>query len=167
MKGKKFVAMFLAAAMACTVMGCSSGGGTDSSDSAPAAKTDTDTDKAETEKTEGNGQFIEANVDAPNTEVTDETIRIVLASEPSTLWGAPAGKIENESVYIADAIMDRLVAVDENGEVIPALATEWEWVDDTHCRFKLRDDVVYTNGQTMTADDVVYTVGGMFVRGRN
>ena len=30
MKGKKFMAMFLAAAMACTVMGCSSGGGTDS-----------------------------------------------------------------------------------------------------------------------------------------
>ena len=54
--------------------------------------------------------------------------------------------------------MDRLVAVDENGEVIPALATEWEWVDDTHCRLKLRDDVVYTNGQTITADDVVYTV---------
>ncbi|GAA6411923.1 ABC transporter substrate-binding protein [Blautia hominis] len=159
MKGKKFMAMFLAAAMACTVMGCSSGGGTDSSDSAPAAKTDTDTDKAETEKTEANGQFIEANVDARNTEVTDETIRIVLASEPSTLWGAPAGKIENESVYIADAIMSRLVAVDENGEVIPALATEWEWVDDTHCRFTLRDDVVLTNGQTMTADDVVYTVG--------
>lgn len=106
-----------------------------------------------------NAEILEADVDAPNTEVTDESIQIVLSSEPSTLWGAPAGKIENESCYIANAIMDRLVEVDENNEVIPSLATEWEWVDDTHCRFTLRDGVELTNGEMLTADDVVYTVG--------
>lgn len=156
MKCKKVIGILLTAVtLACTAAGCSSGG---SSESSASSKTTTAEAGAD-DTAKAAGEIREANADAPNTEETDETIHIVLASEPSTLWGAPAGKIENEQAYVADAIMDRLVAVDDNDEVIPSLATKWEWVDDTHCRFTLRDDVVFTNGETMTADDVVYTVG--------
>ena len=43
-------------------------------------------------------------------------------------------------------------------ETIPELATEWEWVTDTQIKFKLRDDVVFHNGEKMTSDDVVFSI---------
>lgn len=42
-------------------------------------------------------------------------------------------------------------------EALPELATEWEWVTDTQIKFKLREDVVFHNGEKMTSDDVVFT----------
>ncbi len=96
---------------------------------------------------------------AVNTEMTDETLVVCLASEPSTLWGAPDGKVENECQIINSALMDRLVNTDkETGDVIPMLASSWEWVDDTHCRFTLRDDVIMSDGTPLVADDVLYSV---------
>ena len=100
-----------------------------------------------------------ANEDPANTEVTDETIVIGLSSEPSALWAAGSGKTENEMVIIASGLQDTLVKVDRaTNELQPNLATEWEWVDDTHCKFTLRDDVTMTDGSPLVADDVVYTV---------
>ena len=43
----------------------------------------------------------------------------------------------------------------------PELATEWEWVTDTQIKFKLREDVVFHNGEKLTSDDVIFT----FTRG--
>ncbi len=72
---------------------------------------------------------------------------------------AGTGKVENEMVIIYAALTDRLVKVDRNtGDVLPSLATEWEWVDDTHCKFTLRDDVLMSDGTPLVADDVVYSV---------
>ena len=100
-----------------------------------------------------------ANEDPANTEVTDETLVIGLSAEPSALWAAGTGKVENEMMIISNALYDTLVKVDRNtGDVLPNLATEWEWVDDTHCKFTLRDDVTMTDGTPLVADDVVYTV---------
>ena len=47
----------------------------------------------------------------------------------------------------------------ETRQADQGLATSWEWVDDTHCRFHLRDDVTAYDGTTkLTADDVVFTI---------
>ena len=98
------------------------------------------------------------NSESGNTEVTDETLTIALQAEPSTLWGAGVGKLENEDCYIASALFDTLVVLDqETWEVKPSLATSWEWIDGTHCRFTLRDDVTMTDGTPLVADDVVYS----------
>ena len=43
------------------------------------------------------------------------------------------------------------------GAATPELATEWEWVNDTQIKFKLRDDVYFHNGEKMTSDDVVFS----------
>jgi peptide/nickel transport system substrate-binding protein len=43
-------------------------------------------------------------------------------------------------------------------EVRPALAKSWKWIDDLTLEFALRDDVKFHDGQSFTADDVVYTV---------
>lgn len=130
MKFKKFAALVLAASMAASMSICA------------------------------NAEIIGADADAPNTQTTDETIKITVASEPSTLWGAAAGQVENEAQFVMSALLDTLVKTDKTtGEVLPNLATAWEWVDDTHCKFTLRDDVTMTDGTPLVADDVVYTVG--------
>ena len=105
------------------------------------------------------GEAKSANVDPANTEMTDETIVINLSAEPSALWGGGSGKVENEMQIVNAALMDTLVKQDHNtGEILPNLATEWEWTDDTHCKFTLRDDVVMSDGTPLVADDVVYSV---------
>jgi len=105
------------------------------------------------------GEAKGANEDPANTEMTDEQIVINLASEPSALWGGGSGKVENEMQIVNAALLDTLVKMDHStGEVIPNLATEWEWLDDTHCKFVLRDDVVMSDGTPLVADDVVYSV---------
>ena len=100
-----------------------------------------------------------ANQDPANTEKSDETIVIGLSAEPSGLFPAGTGKTENEMMIIYGALTDTLVTQDRNtGEVLPCLATEWEWIDDTHCKFTLRDDVTMSDGTPLVADDVVYSV---------
>jgi len=60
---------------------------------------------------------------------------------------------------MAGLVMDTLVFKNPNtGEFQPLLATSWEWLDDTHLRFKLREDVSFHNGEKFDADDVVYTL---------
>ena len=46
----------------------------------------------------------------------------------------------------------------ETGKIEPRLATEWKWIDDNTIEFKLRDGVVFHNGETLKASDVVYTM---------
>ena len=97
-------------------------------------------------------------MDPANTQKTDETIVIGLSAEPSALWAGGTGKAENEMQIIQNALQDTLVTVDRNtGDVLPNLATAWEWVDDTHCKFTLRDDVIMTDGSPLVADDVAYS----------
>ncbi len=129
MRFKKYAALALAAAMTLSLVTCA------------------------------NAAILDADVDAPGTEVTDETLEIVFANEPSSLWGAPVQGVENETQYVTGALMDRLVKVDKaTGEILPSLATAWEWVDDTHLKFTLRDDVTMSDGTPLVADDVVYSV---------
>lgn len=40
----------------------------------------------------------------------------------------------------------------------PLLATSWEWISPTVLELKLREDVVFHNGDKFSADDVVFTV---------
>ncbi|MCC6719590.1 MAG: ABC transporter substrate-binding protein [Acetobacteraceae bacterium] len=55
---------------------------------------------------------------------------------------------------------DGLVFRDPNGFVMkPLLATSWAWLDDTTLEFKLDPLATFHNGDKVTADDVMYTVG--------
>lgn len=63
---------------------------------------------------------------------------------------------------IAQNVFNRLVETDnnENGnmEIIPSLAKSWEISDDgTVYTFHLREDVKFSNGEPLTASDVLYT----------
>ena len=170
---KKLTSLCLAAAMAVTMAACggdtatstSGSGDSGQSQDASAGSDASGSDAAATDDSSGSDTaastgILSANGDPANTTATDETITIGLASEPSTIWGAPEAKTENEAEIVCGAILDTLVHTDySTGEIVPGLATEWEWKDDTHCKFTLRDDVIMSDGTPLVADDVVYTVG--------
>ena len=151
---KKTLAVVLAAMMAASLTAC--GGGNSSDDAAKGGETQSE------EKVTVN--VVEPNKDAANTEKTDETLTVGLASEPSSLYGASVGKTENEEQIIGNAMLDSLVKFNySTNEIEPSLATEWEWVDDTHLKFKLRDDVTMSDGTPLVADDVVYTCNKIWI----
>ncbi len=54
-------------------------------------------------------------------------------------------------------IYEGLVARGPNLEIEPSLATEWEVVEPTRWRFKLRQGVKFHDGREFTADDVVFS----------
>jgi peptide/nickel transport system substrate-binding protein len=54
-------------------------------------------------------------------------------------------------------VWDTLVYKTSEGEYLPLLATGWKWVDDQTLEFKLRDDVVWHDGQPFKIEDAVYT----------
>ena len=63
---------------------------------------------------------------------------------------------------ITNCIYDTLVTRNaETGEIFPALATDWEFTDDTHLRLSIREDVSFHNGDKLTVDDVVYSIQRM------
>ncbi|HQZ11350.1 MAG TPA: ABC transporter substrate-binding protein [Devosia sp.] len=86
----------------------------------------------------------------------DDTLRIV--------WKETVPNIDpyfnqlRSGYIIASLTMDTLVLKNPaTGEYDPLLATEWEWIDNTRIRFKLREGVTFNNGEAFNADDVVYT----------
>jgi len=65
----------------------------------------------------------------------------------------------NTAHKVCRALYDPLVyPADESGEYKPCLAKSWEQKDDTTLIFHLRDDVVFHNGEKMTAEDVVFSI---------
>ena len=148
MRLKKLTAIALAGAMVLSLAAC---GGKESSGASDKKTEDKETTQVDVKT---------PNTDPANTEKTDETLTVGLASEPSTLYGVAEGKTENEEQVIGSALLDTLVSVNyATNEVEPCLATAWEWVDDTHLKFTLRDDVTMSDGTPLVAADVVYSEG--------
>jgi peptide/nickel transport system substrate-binding protein len=58
--------------------------------------------------------------------------------------------------WVCNLMFNTLVKL-EDGEYKPSLATSWETDDWQNFTFRLRDDVVFHNGEKFTADDVVFT----------
>ncbi|RMC29817.1 ABC transporter substrate-binding protein [Paracoccus alkanivorans] len=64
-----------------------------------------------------------------------------------------------EELVLARLLYDGLVSKNhETGEFVPELASSYEMVSDTEIDFVIRDGVKFHNGDTLTADDVVYTL---------
>ena len=53
---------------------------------------------------------------------------------------------------------ETLFKYNDNMEVEPWLATDYEFTDDNTVKITLRDGVKFHNGQTVTAEDVVYSI---------
>lgn len=85
-----------------------------------------------------------------------DVLSVAIRDEPASL--DPHLNTQLVSEAVRREIYDFLVIKDEEGNLQPSLATGWENVDDTTIRFSLRDDVIFHNGEKMTAEDVRYTI---------
>lgn len=83
--------------------------------------------------------------------LAEKVLRIGVTSLP-VLQGTPYGNIVVPALLPALAIYDPIVKFDDNGDVVPALATSWEMISPTVWRFKLRQGVTFSNGEPFTAE---------------
>lgn len=92
---------------------------------------------------------------APNTSKQD-SLTVAIRAEPSTLDPHNSTALANFAVQ--RVVYDTLVAQDENGNIIPCLAEKWEVIDDLTIRFYLRNNVYFSNGEKLKAEDVRYSL---------
>jgi peptide/nickel transport system substrate-binding protein len=84
------------------------------------------------------------------------TLRVALSTHPNTLDGGLTA--ERNAHNTAAGIYDSLVWIDDDGNIVPALAEEWEISDDgLEYIFYLRRDVTFHNGEPFNADSVVFS----------
>ena len=63
------------------------------------------------------------------------------------------------TTVVLDQIYDSLLALDSSGEVLPSLAESWEVSENgLTYTFTLRASLAFSNGDALTADDVVYSL---------
>lgn len=70
----------------------------------------------------------------------------------------PPKSIDSISNRVIGAMFETLVFVNEDLELVPQLAEKWEVVDDLTTVFYLKKGVKFHNGETMTSEDVIYSL---------
>ncbi len=137
---KKAIASVLAASMALSLAAC---GGSGSSSTAASTA----------DSTASTAEAVDLNQEAVEGISDDAVLRVAIDGEPDSLFAAyQQNKADNR---VNSSMFNYLVEWDDEAkEAKPSVATEWEWIDDTHIRFTLRDDVKFSNGETLVAEDV-------------
>jgi peptide/nickel transport system substrate-binding protein len=134
----------LLAVLAMLVAACGDGG---------AESDDTDTTTA---ATAAPSDDTTATTAAPDTETPTAggELVVALSTEPNSIYLPNAA--ERNATNVSVQIFEGPVWIDDDNEIQPALATEWEISDDgLTYTFSLRENVMFHNGETMDADDWV------------
>ena len=70
----------------------------------------------------------------------------------------PAFSTSQADILLNQQLYDYLVAIDDKNQVAPALATSWQPSEDgLTWTFDMNSGVTFSNGDALTAEDVVYT----------
>lgn len=77
----------------------------------------------------------------------------------------PAMFRDRDTEAVLRNIFDSLVSTTLEGQVVPNLATAWRAIDDTTFEFDLVSGVTFSNGEPLTADDVVFTFQRVITEG--
>src|SRR3954470_22428148 len=86
-----------------------------------------------------------------------KTLTVAIPAGPTTL--DPINAVTHDPLVLTGAIFENLVEYDQDGVLKPQLAKALPDIsaDKLVYTFDLRDDVVFHNGQKMTAEDVKYS----------
>lgn len=104
------------------------------------------------------GSVCSANAESGGTETVagPGTIAIETNSDLSNL--APSS-VQNDAHFRCGNLMyEKLLGYDADGNIIPCLATEYSVSDDLKLTLKLRENVEFHTGGTMTAADVLFSL---------
>jgi ABC-type transport system substrate-binding protein len=93
---------------------------------------------------------------SPSSAAPADELSVALSIDPGSLdprvvWNIPGMGL----VY---HMYDKLLFTDEKGNLVPELATAWQWTNPTTLRFQLRRGVTFHNGEPFTAESVKYTL---------
>jgi len=83
-------------------------------------------------------------------------LTVDLAGEPSSL--DPHLQWNPDSYYVYRNIFDNLLTRDNNGAIVPQIATKWEQTSDTELTLTIREGVKFHDGSALTAEDVAFSV---------
>ena len=87
----------------------------------------------------------------------ESTLRIGLGADPDMLDPHLARTYYGRFVFAA--LCDRLVDVDEKLQIVPGLATDWQWSDDGKTlTMNLRQGVTFQDGEKFDADAVKFNI---------
>jgi peptide/nickel transport system substrate-binding protein len=75
---------------------------------------------------------------------------------PTGLDPVMDGSLLASSAYLL--IFDRLIEVDETGQLVPSIALSWTAVEDTVWEIKIREGVHFHNGEVLDAEDVAFSL---------
>lgn len=81
---------------------------------------------------------------------------VALDGEPQQL--DPYAHSNQNGFVVSRLVFESLMKTDDEGNVIPWLATAWNMVDDTTLQLTLRDDVFFHDGSKLTSEDVAYSL---------
>lgn len=113
-------------------------------------------DKPQTETSGGASSSGNAEGTQSTGPVRREQLRVALSGQPDTL--DPYASSNTCGLIATLLVYERLLRTDEEGNIIPWLATEYEMLDDTTLRFVLRDDVYFHDGSKFTAEDAAFSL---------
>ncbi len=85
-----------------------------------------------------------------------KTLRFASAFDPQSM--DPHALALQYHTRVVSQIYESLVGRDRNFALEPVLAVSWQSIDPKRWRFKLRQGVKFHEGQSFTADDVVFSV---------
>ena len=156
---KKIIAIMLCLAMLLGMTAC--GGGTTATST---GSTGTDTPAASTGE-----PAAQANTDgtdeAPAAEEPESTGPKVFryGTDANSTTFDPASDLQtNSGSFLVHAVGETLWTVDSEGNMVPKLAESVEFADDdSSMTIKLRQGVKFSNGNDLTADDVLFTLQQM------
>jgi peptide/nickel transport system substrate-binding protein len=85
-----------------------------------------------------------------------KTLTVALSSDARGI--KPANAYDHTSNAVILQVLEGLFAYNEKGEVVPVLAKSYKQVDATTYVYQIRDDVTFSDGTPLTADDVVFSL---------
>lgn len=144
---KKFKAVLSALIVMVMIISLTACGSGSSSSSDTGSGTDSATDAGSDQGDSPTSTSTRADMD---------TLNVVVSSDATSL--DPWDTIDVYSQLVYNNIIETLVELDENGELVPGLAESYEMIDDTTYEFKLKEGVLFHNGEEMKASDVVFTL---------
>ncbi|WP_346899124.1 ABC transporter substrate-binding protein [Clostridium sp. UBA7503] len=131
MKKRKLMALMLSSILAFSLVGCG--------------------DKEKKEDT---------SKDKPKTEEAEKKIGGTLVAGITEVSGNfnPGYYSSAYDANVVEMVFDQLIVMDVNGEYQPSAAESWEFSDDAkEITFKLKKDMTFSDGEKVTADDVVFS----------